>query len=525
MAAMSPDERTHAVIESVRLIVGMEIHVELGTRSKMFSRAGNVAHADFDTAKPNTLIDPVVLALPGALPVLNREAVDLAMLVGLAMGCEIPARTKWDRKSYFYPDLPKGYQISQYDAPLCVGGALEYPQTDAQGRIDADKPFKTARLVRAHLEEDAGKLMHESPGGGAIDGSNVDWNRAGTPLLEIVTEPDFGSAGDAVSFARTLRELCRFLGVTRGVMQKGHMRFEPNINLELEFAGGGTVRTPIVEIKNLNSFRALKGAIEFEARAQPDRWMENGVEFGPGTKSTRGWDDQRERTVPQREKEDAHDYRYFPDPDLLTVEIDDAWRESVRARIPELPLARIRRYGDEFSVGGRAASAIVSERADCEFFEDAVDAALGAGVARGKAGKGVANLALQIGARLANERGVLVSGLGISAGQVGAIVAMRDEGAIGSNSGDVLFEMLCAGGMTKVDPRELAERERMLVVRDDAALGAWCKQVIAANGEMVLQIRGGKQQAIGRLIGEVMKLSAGSADAKTVRKMLLGLIG
>ncbi|MCA9295040.1 MAG: hypothetical protein KC983_00955, partial [Phycisphaerales bacterium] len=242
MAASSPSP----AIVSSRLVVGMEIHVELATRTKMFTRIANVAHpANFD-APPNALIDPVVLALPGALPVMNRRAVELSVLVGLALGCEISSYATWDRKNYFYPDLPKGYQISQFGAPLCGPGAMEITAHDGSSR--------RIRINRAHLEEDAGKLGHELPGGHHYAGSLVDYNRAGTPLLEIVTEPDFDHPDDVVTFAQELRTICTFIGATEGDMQRGHMRFEPNINMVLELDTGVTVRTPIVEIKNLNSF-------------------------------------------------------------------------------------------------------------------------------------------------------------------------------------------------------------------------------------------------------------------------------
>ena len=238
-----------SAIAHTRLIVGLEIHVELCTRSKMFTRAPNPAHVDFDGSDPNSLVDPLVAALPGTLPVMNRAAVEMSARVGMALGCEIAKQCRWDRKNYFYPDLPKGYQISQYDQPLCGEGKFELPMEDGS--------TKTIGIIRAHLEEDTGKLGHELPGGRHYDGSLVDLNRAGTPLLEIVTAPDFASAAEVVAFAQNLRVLCRFLGVTEGVMQKGHMRFEPNINVEITFEDGTTVRTPIVEVKNLNSFKAV----------------------------------------------------------------------------------------------------------------------------------------------------------------------------------------------------------------------------------------------------------------------------
>ncbi|MFM7806526.1 MAG: Asp-tRNA(Asn)/Glu-tRNA(Gln) amidotransferase GatCAB subunit B, partial [Planctomycetota bacterium] len=233
-------------IASTRLIIGLEIHIELATRTKMFTRAPSLAHPSRYDSAPNTLVDPLVMALPGALPVMNRRAVEMSMKVGLALGCSIARRCRWDRKNYYYPDLPKGYQISQYDRPLCTDGAWNL---EGSGR--------RIGIIRAHLEEDTGKLGHELPGGHAYEGSLVDLNRAGTPLLEVVTAPDFTTADEVVQFAQELRDLCRYLRVTEGIMQKGHMRFEPNVNVAITLEDGTEIRTPVVEVKNLNSFKAV----------------------------------------------------------------------------------------------------------------------------------------------------------------------------------------------------------------------------------------------------------------------------
>jgi aspartyl-tRNA(Asn)/glutamyl-tRNA(Gln) amidotransferase subunit B len=514
-------------VMSVQLIVGMEVHVELATRSKMFSRAPNPAHPEFEGAAPNTLIDPVVLALPGALPVMNLGAVELAMMVGLALGCRIAPLTKWDRKSYFYPDLPKGYQISQYDLPLCGEGCVEVPGTDERGFVNPEAPPARIGIIRAHLEEDAGKLLHEAPGGRPIDFSIVDLNRAGTPLLEIVTAPDFRSADQCVAFARQLRNICRFLGVSEGVMQKGHMRFEPNINCALTLDDGRTVKTPIVEVKNLNSFKALRGAIEHELAEQPGRWQETGREMTPGSKSTRGWDDTRGVTVLQREKEEAHDYRYFPDPDLLPVTVSDEWRESVRARIPELPLSRLKRYMGEYGLSVKESAALVDERDMCLFYEAAVRETVALGVPEARAGKLAANYVLQNGAKRANERGVLASELGITPSQIAQIAKLREEGSLGSTAADELFGILCApGGPTgEINVAQLARERGLLTVRDDAAMEGWIDQVIAANAKVAADVRAGKLAAAGRLVGEVMKLSGGQADAKAVRERIVARLG
>ena len=530
MAELTADERTGIEIESVRLIVGLEIHVELSTRTKMFTAAPSPACAESESAGPNRLTDPVVLALPGALPVMNKAAVEMSVLVGLALGCSIAEFTKWDRKCYTYPDLPKGYQISQYDLPLCFDGLVDLPEVDADGNTDWAGPTKPIGIVRAHLEEDAGKLLHEAPGGGALDHSIVDLNRAGTPLLEIVTQPDFGTADDVVAFCRLLRQTCRFLGITEGVMQKGHMRFEPNINCELTLAGGRTVRTPVVEVKNLNSFRAVKGAIEYEFAQQPGRWREDGREMGRGMKTTRGWDDSRSATTPQREKEDAHDYRYFPDPDLLPVRVDEAWRQEIASGLPELPAARARRYTAELALTGDEATTLVEERCDAELFDGALAAAVALGLSDTTAARAVANILLQHGARIANERSegtaaVRMGELGLGAEQLGQIAALRDADKISSANAGKLFEKLCDPEYAGKDAEAVAEYEGWMVVRDEGQLDTWCDEVLADNGAIAEQIKGGKVQAVGRLIGEVMKKSGGSADAKSVRERLLARLG
>ncbi|MEC9372427.1 MAG: Asp-tRNA(Asn)/Glu-tRNA(Gln) amidotransferase subunit GatB [Planctomycetota bacterium] len=509
-------------IRSVQLKVGLEVHVELATRTKMWTRVASPAHPECGEVEPNTLIDPVVLALPGALPVANRAAVEMSMLVGLALGCRIAPFTKWDRKSYFYPDLPKNYQISQYDLPLCADGSFDLEYEDG-GKAKT----KRVGIIRAHLEEDAGKLLHEWPGGAggrAIDYSIVDYNRAGTPLLEIVTQPDFEEAGEVVAFAQTLRNICRFLGVTQGIMQKGQMRFEPNINTIITLDDGRTVATPIVEIKNLNSFRSLERAIEYELAQQPVRWRQDGKEMGPGAKSTRGWDDDRGESFLQREKEDAHDYRYFSDPDLLPVRISAEWVERVRAGLPELPQQRRKRYASDFGIAEKEAAVLVEERAVCDFFERAVDSTGKTGLEREKIGKTVANLILQYGMKRANERDTLASELGISPEQVGQIALLREEGAIGSNAADEVFGALCESDESA---EAAAKRLNLIQVTDTAALEGWVDAVIAdpANAQTVEDVRGGKMAAIGRLVGGVMKQSGGQADAKKVQEMLRVKLG
>lgn len=530
-------------VASVQLVVGMEVHVELATHTKLFTRVANPArsslhdsHNEVETGA-NQLIDPVVLALPGALPVLNKAAVELSMLVGLALRCSIAKHTKWDRKSYFYPDLPKAYQISQYDLPLCFDGSVDLPAVDAKGFPDLAQEATRIGIIRAHLEEDAGKLLHDAPGGGHLDFSIADYNRAGTPLLEIVTQPDFTNADQVVLFAKMLRNICRFVGATEGVMQKGHMRFEPNINCKITMRDGTVVKTPIVEVKNLNSFKSLKGAIEFELDEQPRRWVEDGRIAGPGMKITRGWDDARGQTFVQREKEDAHDYRYFPDPDLPPVRVDEHWLDVVRSRLPELPMDRFKRYVQEYSIAPKEAFALVDERDVCFFYERVIEAMVTLGVERPRAGKVAANLVLQQCFKRANERNVEVDKLGISPVQLAALGAMREKGELNNQSLEVMIDALLdarethgssdglTGELAIERARAIAATKGLLVVKDDTQTKEWIAQVLAANPKVADDVRSGKLAAAGRLVGEVMKLAAGKADAKTVRGMLLEELG
>ncbi len=591
------------MIRSVQLIVGMEVHVELATRSKMFSRVASPAHPEVYSRhgvpghlEPNTLIDPVVLALPGALPVMNLAAVELSMMVGLALGCSIAPYSKWDRKSYFYADLPKNYQISQYDLPLCFDGLIMLPPIGGDGRIDFDALAKGGAegrgggtggrdigIIRAHLEEDAGKLLHELPGGGggarasSDNLSYADYNRAGTPLLEIVTQPDFRTADECVVFSQMLRNICRFLGASEGIMQRGHMRFEPNINCVLTLEDGRTVKTPIVEVKNLNSFKSLKGAIEYELREQPRRWQETCIEFASGTKTTRGWDDVKLQTFVQREKEEAHDYRYFPDPDLPPVVVSEEWKERIAARVPELPLSRARRFVAGYGLAAKEAAALTEERDDCLFYESIVDAAVERGVERSRAGRIAANFVLQNGLKRANERTramahaakqaaheegdiaqsqsrhgvpghqrqvyqeaaetVLVSALSITAAQVAGIIALREANKLSAAGADELFGLLCSaepaaegfefeatgrGGSEPAgaDAAEVAQRRGLIIVQDAGSLDAWCDAAIAAEPASVAAFKEGKAAAMGRLVGAVMKLAGGKVDAKAARERL-----
>lgn len=531
-----------AKIAQAELVIGLEVHVELSTRSKMFATVGNIVRPEDWGREPNEAVDAMVLGLPGSLPVINVQAVEKAMAVGLALGCEVSHLTRWDRKGYFYPDLPKGYQVSQYDRPLCEGGAVELPACDEQGRLLWDAPAggRKIRIRRAHLEEDAGKLLHEWPGTGAggggqeLDCSIVDLNRAGAPLLEIVTEPDFRTAGEVVAFCAMLRDLVRYVGASEAVIQRGHIRFEPNVNMALTLDDGRVVRTPIVEVKNLNSYRAVWGAVEYERAEQPGRWAREGLEMGPGTKSTRGWDGVR--TVVQREKEEAADYRYFPDPDLLPLRVDRAWVDRVRAGLPETAVPRGQRYVREYGLSGKEAAALVGERGDAELFEGAVTEAQRLGVPAARGGRVAANILLQSGAKRVNlgaspgegESGEVaggVSGLGISARAVGGLVKLREDNAVSAAGIDELFGAMCLPEHAGADVAEVARTRGLLMVKDEAAETAWVSQAIGEQPAAAADVRAGKEAAVGRIVGAAMKLAGGKGDAKSLRERILRELG
>lgn len=519
-----------SVIRHVRPIIGLEVHVELATASKLFSPAPNPAHVSAPSGHaPNTLVDEIVLALPGALPVLNRHAVVLATRLGLALGCTINPRMRFDRKSYFYPDNPKAYQISQFDFPLCGSGLLHLPAADDRGMPDPARPWIAVRIARAHIEEDAGKLLHERPGGGALDHSIVDYNRAGTPLLEIVTEPDLSSPGDVVLLARLIRAAARTVSATLGVLEQGHIRFEPNINCELTLDSGRLVRTPIVEVKNLNSFKSLRGAVEFEIADQPRRWLEDGIEHGPGRKTTRGYDDDRAITLPQRSKEDALDYRYFEDPDLPQVDIPRAFVADIAATLPELPTSRWKRYVETFGIPPTESWSIVEEPADAHLLDAAAAALAALGLDHARAGKLAANALLGVLARLARASGTTAGRLGLTPPTLARVLHLREQGELSPQNADALLEHIIAhpehASNPSLDIAALADALSLRTVRDDAALSRAVEETLAQHGSIVDQIKSGKTQALGRLIGEAMKRAQGKADARAVRAALLSRLG
>ena len=384
---------------SHKVLVGLEIHVQLSTKTKMFTGVANASGAlkvGQAPPEPNTAVDEQILGLPGTLPVMNKKAVESSIKVGLALGCKIAKFTKWDRKSYYYPDLPKNYQISQYDLPLCYEGLFEMAGADGQP--------KSVRIRRAHLEEDAGKLLHDAPGGYHIDYSIVDLNRAGTPLLEVVTEPDLSDPKDVSNFGQELQKLVQHLGVSEGQMQLGHMRFEPNINVHITDADGKVHKTAITEIKNLNSFSVLEKAVAYEVQRQIREWEETGT---LGKKATHGWNDDKQETFLQREKEEAHDYRYFPDPDLMPVEVSEEWLTELKGQIGESPTERRLRYAS--SLNPADASAMAGDKKLGDYFDEVV--ILGANPKR------AANLIINTLAQISNLKKKAIYDLDIPPGR------------------------------------------------------------------------------------------------------------
>jgi len=478
---------------TTRTIIGLEVHVQLATRTKLFCGCA-VRFGD----PPNTLVCPVCLGLPGVLPVLNRQAVDFAVRTGLALGCQIATFTKWDRKSYYYPDLPKNYQISQYDLPVCHDGALEVECQGHSSRV---------RIRRAHLEEDAGKNIHDTPGC-----TLVDLNRTGTPLLEIVTEPDLTSAEQAYEFAVELQRLVTYLGVSEGSMQKGQMRFEPNVNVAI-VRDGVEYRTPISEIKNLNSFRAVRNAIDYEARRQLQDWMaDNGYVQKQRPNENRGWVEERGATEIQRTKEEAHDYRYFPDPDLVPLRLDPAELEEVRAAMPELPRQRRARFVAEFGLSAPDAGTIVSDRDTA----DLLDAA----VAAGGPPEVLAKQFVNIWAKLANARGGSIAALNVAADRMGELAALVADGTISPTAANQIAERLIESDHP---PRALAEELGLIRVVDVDRTARWVDEAMAANESAVQSILTNPKKAKaseGFLRGQVMRVSGGKADPRLAGELI-----
>jgi aspartyl-tRNA(Asn)/glutamyl-tRNA(Gln) amidotransferase subunit B len=471
-------------------VIGLEVHVQLATASKAFS--GSATHFG---APPNSLADPTVLGLPGALPVFNRQALEHAVLLGLATGCRIRAQSRFARKHYFYPDLPKGYQISQFDEPLCEAGAVE---------MVLDGQVRRIRLIRIHLEEDAGKSIHQ-PGATSL----VDLNRAGVPLCEVVSEPDLRSAEEAAEYMRALHQLVRYLGISDGDMEKGQLRCDANVSVRPR---GQSALGTRAELKNINSFRFVQKAIEHEI-ARQIRVLESG---GRVVQETRLWDADAGLSRPMRSKEQAEDYRYFPDPDLPVVVASGALLEAVRARLPELPAARWRRYVEAFRLPAEDARVLTAERGLSDFFDAAV-AAYGDTA-------GARPLANWIQSELLREVRREGRDLGtspITPAHLAALVRLIDRGSISGKIGKQVFAEMYRTGDA---PEVIIEREGLGQISDESALEAIARSVIEANPGQVAGYRSGKTKLIGFFVGQVMKQTGGQANPQLVNQVLERLL-
>jgi aspartyl-tRNA(Asn)/glutamyl-tRNA(Gln) amidotransferase subunit B len=482
-----------------KVLVGLEIHVQLCTKTKMFCGCA------LSFGEPaNSRVCPVCLGMPGVLPVMNRQAVEYAVLVALALNCQVTEFTKWDRKSYYYPDLPKNYQISQYDLPIGINGFIEVPTGPGK--------TKKIRILRVHLEEDAGKNVHT-----AGNFSQVDLNRAGTPLLEIVTEPDMTSAAEVRELAVQLQRIVRYLGVSEADMQKGQMRFEPNINLTVT-KNGTESKTPIVEVKNLNSFRALERSVDYEIARQLDEFIETGRTLETGTKSTHGWDDANEVTVLQREKEEAPDYRYFPDPDLVPVRLTGQWLDQIKSRLCELPLAKQTRYVREYELSDYDAGVLTAERSTAEFFEKAVKV--------GGDPKRVCNLVTQDYQKLANEKGCSVADLGVSPEKVAQLASMITKAVVSATASSTIAA-ISIEDLNKT-PEEIAKERNLIQKSDVSELETIVDQALAENPKAVADVTGGgkkSKKAWGFLLGQVIQKTKGQANPKVVSEILTKKLG
>ena len=477
------------LVHGYEVVIGFETHTQLATRSKIFSRAATAFGAE-----PNTQASAVDLALPGTLPVMNREAVACAIRLGLAVGAHIAERSVFARKNYFYPDLPKGYQISQYEIPVVQGGAVSFYLGD-------DK--KTVRLVRAHLEEDAGKSLHED----FIGQSGIDLNRAGTPLLEIVTEPDIRSSAEAVAYAKELHKIVTWIGICDGNMQEGSFRCDANVSVRKPGQPLGTRR----EIKNLNSFKFMQQAIDYEVRWQIEQ-IEDGhaieqatVLFDPDTGETRA----------MRTKEDAADYRYFPDPDLPPLVVSRDWVAEVKAAMPELPRAMAERFVQQYALPEYDATTLTQSPAMAAYFEAAAQAS-------GQA-KMASNWVMgEVSRRLNNEEKGIADAP-VSAAQLAALLQRIADGTVSNNAAKQVMDALWTGEGAEVDA--VIEAKGLKQVSDSGAIEKIIDEVMAANAEMVAQFRAGKDKAFNALVGQAMKASKGKANPQQVNDLLRQKLG
>jgi len=465
-------------------VIGVEVHAQLRTKSKMFCGCATTFGLS-----ANSQTCPVCLGLPGSLPVINRMAVEMAVRAGLALNCTITPNNQFARKNYFYPDLPKGYQISQYESPICQHGWIEIVGAEGTKRV---------RIRRAHLEEDAGKNVHETGAGG----SKVDLNRAGTPLLEIVTEPDMQSADEVVSYLKGLRDILMYLEVCDGNMEEGNFRCEPNLSLrpvgQKEF---GTK----VELKNINSFKYVKDAVEYEIKRQTKVLRDGGKIY----QETRLWNIERGETAVMRSKEEAHDYRYFPDPDLVPLKLEQAWVDGCRSLLPELPAVRMRRFVERYGLPDYDAGVLTASRAMADYFE--------ACVSQFNHPKTVSNWVMGELTRELNNSGTDIAASPVSPERLVDLMLLVDKGTISLKVARELFPELYK---SRKSPEQIVQEKGLAQVSDEGALGKVIDEVLANSPAQVAQFKEGKQQVLGFLVGQVMKASGGKANPGKVNELL-----
>ena len=467
------------------IVIGLEVHAELSTKTKIFCSCP----AEFGGA-PNTHVCPVCMAMPGTLPVLNEKVVEYAVKAGLATNCTISRDSKNDRKNYFYPDLPKAYQISQYDKPLCEHGYVEIEDDDGNP--------KKVRLLRIHIEEDAGKLNHDEFGGGSL----VDLNRAGVPLIESVSEPDIRSAGEAERYLRKLKSIFEYIEVSDCKMQEGSLRADVNVSVHKPGEPFGT-RT---EMKNMNSFRSIVRAIEYEANRQIDVIEEGGTII----QETRRWDDVSGKTFAMRDKEDAEDYRYFPDPDLVAIRLSEEYIQNIKDNLPELPESRKTRYISEYGLSEKDANLITASKYLSDLFEGTKDVCGNAKLS--------ANWILSDISRILNEKEMEPDQIPFDANQLGKMIVLIEKGTISSAIGKkVLTELF----ENPADPEEIIKAKGWIQISDEGAIKEVVLKVLEENPQSVADYKGGKDKALGFLVGQAMKQTRGQANPQMLNKMFI----
>ena len=503
-------------IEKTEIVIGCEIHTQLLTKTKAFCACENRYGG-----MPDTRVCPVCLGLPGAMPRVSKGYVELGAVAGLALNCNIARFTKFDRKHYFYPDLAKGYQITQYDLPLCTDGYVDlpffhYPKDEQPGGekfrpnnfkgepcVSADKKYRRVRIERIHLEEDVGKSLH-------MEGkhSYIDYNRSGTPLIEIVTKPDMTSPEEAALFMQTVQEILRYVQVTKGNLEEGNMRCDANINLNV-WEDGKLYHTPISEIKNLNSFKAIREACTYEAARQLEEFKTDRQEFNPGFKVTMGWDEAAGKTVVQRTKNSFVDYRFVVEPDIKPFSVEEELIERARSRVGELPEAKRTRFKAEFGLSDFDAETLTSTRELSLWFEEAAK--------NSKSAKRTANLILSELLAVLNEKNMTIGEVALTPAHITELSNALEENKITSKQGKEVFAKMLA---TNKMPSEIIKEEGMEQVSDTGLIEGLVDKVLAENPKAIQDFKAGKTNVVGWLMGQVMKLSQGKANPKQATELL-----